>query len=202
MYPTPRSRESAEADTGRWTAALRVCALPEPRCKASGQDAAALGLLTDKAEVEGRKKAYISRMRDEDAQLLEEIRGSHPDLRDFKDVPDAFRQFVFGAGVSVSFLKRMVGLVDGWYPGAKTRDVAMKYIKPLTEANRCRFYEQMPEGQVRRPDLFVSHMQDAQFTAVMGDVLDKLADADPEDTFVGGEVPKIANYWDFGRFRL
>ena len=92
------------------------------------------------------------------------------------------------SGVSLATLQSLREMVLSWFPEAKTRDVAFKYIKPATALHRNRFYEQLPPKSVGPPDLFVSHMQDATFVDVVAQIESSLLDADPARVFLWMDV--------------
>eukprot|EP00873_Tetraselmis_striata_P006715 jgi/Tetstr1/426979/TSEL_017192.t1 len=97
-------------------------------------------------------------------------------------------RFILRSAISLAALLSIRDAVRSWFPTAKTRDVVFKFIKPSTAKNQCRFYEQLPPHAVSRPDLFISHMQDATFLDVVRQVEQALCDADPNNVFVWMDI--------------
>ena len=71
-------------------------------------------------------------------------------------VPPEHRSLVVRGGVSLRFLFKMKSHVEAWHPEATTRMVAHSLVKPYSQGNKCRYFEQMPESDVGKPTLFVS----------------------------------------------
>ena len=84
------------------------------------------------------------------------LRKAEPEA---KSIPKQARQLVLRSAVSLEFLLKLRDQVAEWYPGATTRQVAMHFIKPYTEASGCRYFEQMRPEDVGCPVLFISQMQ-------------------------------------------